>query len=100
MGLVDILFKSERIATRNICKNCNKWYKFAQKRYAEYRNIFKIVFGYCPCCEKFFKYGVKTRRRNTAYVDESNNWLTACRTCHKEDTAYFADLWDQYYSSI
>lgn len=92
--------KAERKANKSACKTCTKKYRAAQKRYAEYRNIFKIIFGYCPCCESYFRYGIKTQRRNTAYVEEAKNWLTACRVCHEEDEAYFADLWDQYYSSI
>ena len=62
--------------------------------------LIKKLLGYCPCCERYFRWPVTTQRRNTQYIEESANWLTACKACHEEDDAYFADLWDQYYSSI
>ncbi len=86
--------------TNNSCKSCTKEYRTTAKRYQTHRNIFKKLFGYCPCCERYFRYFVKTSRRNTQYCDEASNWLTACKECHKEDDAYFNDLWQSYYSSI
>ena len=77
-----------------------KCYRKAAKKYEQHRNIFKKLFGYCPCCNRYFKYPIKTMRRNTQYCDEASNWLTACKDCHEEDEAYFDDLWNQYYSSI
>ncbi len=62
--------------------------------------LFRTLLGYCPCCEKYFRWPVTTQRRNTQYVEESANWLTACKECHEEDDAYFDDMWAQYYSSI
>ena len=88
------------IETKKACRDCHKKYKAAQKKYQQHRNILKKLLGYCPCCERYFKYNIKTQRRNTAYCDESQNWLTACKACHIEDEAYFADLWEQYYGSI
>jgi cytochrome c553 len=79
---------------------CNKKYRAAKRKYQQHRNIFKKLLGYCPCCNRYLRYPVTTERRNTAYVEEASNWLTACNNCHDEDEAYFADLWDQYYSSI
>jgi hypothetical protein len=82
------------------CKTCHKEFKIESKKYRQQRSIFRIVFGYCPCCERYFRWRVKTRRRNTAYAKEADNWLTSCKACKEEDYAYFADLWDQYYGSI
>ena len=82
------------------CKDCTKRYRKAAKKYEQHRNIFQKLLGYCPCCETYFKYGVKAARRNTQYCDEASNWLTACKDCHDEDDAYFDDLWQSYYSSI
>lgn len=94
------LTKQEKRAHEKACKNCLKQYRAAAKHYQTYRNIFKRLLGYCPCCETYFKYGVKTERRHTQYWDEASNWLTACKDCHEEDDVYFDDLWGQYYSSI
>jgi hypothetical protein len=85
---------------RHACLNYTKQYKAVKKKYKTYRTIFQKLFGYCPCCERYFRWQVKTQRRNTAYCDESQNWLTACNECQRQDEEYFADLWEQYYSSI
>jgi cytochrome c553 len=85
---------------RRACIDCSKQYKAAKNKYKTCRTVFQMLFGYCPCCERYFRWHVKTQRRNTAYCDETQNWLTACKACHKEDEEYFADLWEQYYSSI
>ena len=82
------------------CMECSKKYRAVAKRYKTYRNIFQKLLGFCPCCERYFKYLVKTERRHTQYCEEASNWLTACKECHEEDDAYFDDLWNQYYSSI
>lgn len=85
---------------RQACRICNRKYLDAKNKYKHPRSLFEKIFGYCPCCERYFRFGVKTQRRASAYCDESENWLTACKECHEQDDAYFADLWDQYYSSI
>ena len=75
-------------------------YAQSKKLYATRIPWYKKILGYCPRCERYFRYGVKTTRRNTAYVEESNNWITACKKCREEDYEYFAELWNDYYSSI
>ena len=82
------------------CKRCKKEYNKAKKKYDVPRTILKKLLGYCPCCEQYLKYRVKTIRRNTAYVKESENWLTGCSKCRRDDYEYFADLWNQYYDNI
>ena len=82
------------------CRKAHCDYVEAKKKYKKHRTLVETLFGYCPCCERWFKYSVKTKRRASAYCEEAENWLTACKKCHNEDDAYFADLWDQYYSSI
>lgn len=51
----------------------------------------------CPCCGEI-KEDVKRRRRNTAYVNDENNFLTACRECQDRDDEYYAERWEEYYS--
>ena len=89
-----------KIYTKKACRDCSRQYRAAKKKYAQHRNIIQKLFGYCPCCERYFRFGVKTQRRATAYVNEDLNWLTACRVCHEDDDEYYADLWEQYYGSI
>lgn len=90
----------EWLANRKACQECNREYKAAKKKYTRSRTVFEKLLGWCPCCGKYFKWPVKTMRRATRYVNEADNWLTACKKCQDEDDAYFADLWNQYYSSI
>ena len=75
-------------------------YKQSKKLYATYISWYKKLLGYCPRCERYFRYNVKTTRRNAAYVEESNSWITACKGCREEDYEYFAELQNDYYSSI
>ena len=63
------------------------------------RNLIQKLFGYCQCCGKWLRI-VKTERRMTRYVDDVDNWLTACKECQKRDDEYWADMWEQYYGSI
>ena len=86
--------------TEMACKACTQKYRVTEKRHQTHRNIFQKLLGYCPCCERYFRWRITTQRRNTQYVEESANWLTACKDCHNEDDAYFDDLWQSYYSSI
>lgn len=81
------------------CPEIKKFNK-AKKQYAIKLPVWKKLLGFCPNCGKFFSYPVTTERRNTAYVEESCNWLTACKECQEKDYAYFAELWNDYYSSI
>lgn len=82
------------------CKDCLTDYKARQKKYKKHRTLSKKILGYCPWCERYFRYRVKTEIRNTAYCEEASNWITACKECREEDYAYYADLWEQYYGSI
>lgn len=81
-------------------KDSLKKYKAAARKYKTHRSFIKGLLGYCPCCGRYFRYPVTTERRNSQYVNEAVNWLTACDECHFEDNLYFEDLWNTYYSSI
>lgn len=81
------------------CEAC-KQYKKDKKKYATKRPLFEILLGYCPWCERYFRYGVKTVRRNTAYVSDAANWITACKECREDDYEYYAELWNDYYSGL
>ncbi len=59
------------------------------------RNLFQKIFGYCPCCGRWFR-KVKTQRRMTQYEHEESNYLTACQDCQDEDDAYWEERWAEY----
>lgn len=81
------------------CEAC-KEYRKDKKKYATKRTWWQILLGYCPWCGRYFRYSVKTSRRNTSYVDDASNWITGCKECREDDYEYFAELWNDYYSSI
>lgn len=70
--------------------------KKREKQYREKRSLWKILFGYCPCCDRYFRWPITTERRLTQYCDAKNNYMTACKECHKEDYDYYAELWKEY----
>lgn len=51
----------------------------------------------CPYCQRLV-HTVKKERRNTSYVDDESNWITACQECRDEDDAIMADMWADYWS--
>ena len=53
----------------------------------------------CPLCRER-KETIAKRRRNTAYADDTENWLISCKDCHDLDTWCFDELWADYYSSV
>ncbi len=75
-------------------------YKEHVKSHTVYIPWHKKLLGYCPCCGKYFKYGIRTVRRITSYAEESNNWLTSCKKCRMEDFEYFAELLNNFHSDI
>lgn len=38
-------------------------------------------------------------RQNTAYVEDSMNWVILCPDCSKENDKYWKDQWSEYYGS-
>ena len=37
-------------------------------------------------------------RQNTAYVEDSMNWVTLCPDCAKENHAFWEEQWREYWS--
>ena len=56
----------------------------------------KWLLGYCPCCERYFRWPITTERRLTEYCDSKSNYMTACKECHYEDDTYYAERWEEY----
>lgn len=56
-----------------------------------------MSFGRCKRCKRW-KFGVKWRLMNTAYVDESDNWCQECPKCFQQTQEYWAGMWRDYYS--
>jgi hypothetical protein len=50
------------------------------------------MLGYCDKCDRFFVYP-KTRRQNTAYVQEELNFIHCCADCFEDVEEQWADLW-------
>lgn len=50
----------------------------------------------CPCCNKPVL-GIHKWRRNTAYVNSEQNYLTCCHDCIIIDDIEYNELWAEYY---
>ncbi len=61
------------------------------------RNWFQKLFGFCPGCGRWFRFGVKRRRQNTAYADVESNYVTVCPECFDEIQELWAELWASIY---
>jgi hypothetical protein len=53
----------------------------------------------CPTCG-VSDGTVARRRRNSAYVDDAENWLVSCMSCYKEDWQRLQGDWDEYYDLV
>ena len=60
------------------------------------RTLFERLFGYCPCCDRWFCRGVKRRRFNAEYADEGDNYVTACRECYDDIQDAMDYAWNEY----
>lgn len=60
------------------------------------RNIIQRLFGFCPCCGRWFR-KVITYRQDTAYVDDAMNFFTGCYECKECNDDYWQDMWEQVY---
>lgn len=70
--------------------------KLRWKLRAAWRWLKSLRYG-CDCCGAI----VATRaRQRTAYVDDARNWVTLCKRCHKENDAYWDDMWAEYYRGV
>lgn len=38
------------------------------------------------------------QRQNTAYADDSANWVVLCPECMRLNDAHWQDMWDDYYA--
>lgn len=65
-----------------------------EKLYAEHGSS-SICWGHDSPCDKS---GI-WRRRNTQYIDEEDNWVFMCDECFEAECAYWAERWEDYYTS-
>lgn len=61
------------------------------------KQIVLKLFGYCPHCEKYFKYPQK-RLVNSCYENEEDNYTKECKECYERTLEYFDAMWEDYYS--
>jgi hypothetical protein len=53
----------------------------------------------CRHCGRFST-SVRTRRMNTAYHEDSQNYTTCCEDCFVMVVEYYNDMWEDYYSMV
>jgi len=57
------------------------------------------LFKVCEMCENTDN-SVHISHRNTAYINDSQNYASFCESCRKEDNEYYQELWNDYNSNI
>ena len=62
------------------------------------RSIFEKLFGYCPCCDRWFCRGIKRRRMSTQYTDDGSNYITVCKLCFDDIEGILDEQWKEYNS--
>ena len=62
------------------------------------KKFIRNVFGYCEYCNRYFVYPKKFRR-NTAFVDDSQNYMVGCKDCEKRDFEEYEEMCRDYWSS-
>jgi hypothetical protein len=53
----------------------------------------------CPMCEKRSK-TVLPRRINTAYADDTQNYIVSCWHCWQRTLVYYDEMWRDYYTEL
>lgn len=61
--------------------------------------ILRYLFGYCEDCRHWFVYP-RTRRRNTQYHNDEDNYVRNCKVCFDRQEEYWADMWAEYYGGL
>ena len=51
------------------------------------RTFFEWLFGYCPCCGRWFQYSTKRRRQSTSYEDDKSNYIICCKVVQNMEEA-------------
>lgn len=59
------------------------------------RTFFEWLFGYCPCCGRWFQYSTKRRRQSTSYEDDKSNYIICCKECFFDIEDYWDEQWEE-----
>ena len=50
----------------------------------------------CPVCNTVCN-SVETRRQNTRYTNEEQNYIVSCIECYKSREEYWKEMWEDVY---
>lgn len=56
-------------------------------------------FDFCTGCKEW-REDVKMRRQNTAYVDDTMNWVLCCSDCLAWLNECWAERWAEYHAGV
>ena len=63
------------------------------------RQFIQRIFGFCDTCGRWLVFP-KRRRRNTAYHDDEQNYVTLCWNCFLWQEERWDEMWREYHSGL
>lgn len=61
------------------------------------KNVLKKLFGYCPCCGRWFRYSTKHRKISVIYADGKTRYYLCCKKCFQDLEDEFEQKWQKAY---
>lgn len=85
------------------------WYQIIGIKIMRFIELFKvachrpymiksILSTRCPHCGRWFSFPIISQQR-TEYQDKYANYFCGCKYCREENSNYWNDMWEEYYSS-
>lgn len=59
------------------------------------KNAFRWLFGFCPCCGRWFQYSTKRRRLSAIYADKQARYSICCKECFDDLERHYQDRWEK-----
>ena len=74
--------------------------KEAKKRYKVKRTLVRTLFGYCPKCKNWFRFGVNCRRLPLCYFAQTpeERYRTSCMKCYNEESDFWTAQWKAFWT--
>lgn len=62
--------------------------------------LIKKLFGYCPYCNRWFQFGVKSRKIVTPYSKQKIRYHVSCKSCFNDLEYDSQKTWEEVYKSM
>ena len=73
--------------------------KEAKKKYKIKRTLVQTLFGYCPKCRKWLRFGVSCRRLPLCYASPTpeERYRTSCKECYDTEHDFWVAQWKAFW---